>query len=104
MRTGGIDPNSREANPETRKPRPGMLLDCMSHFGVDSKQAIYVGDQGTDRQAAQEAKVKFVYASDYFNKYEEYAGYKLHMYDMDQTLVPYNSSVPYWWVLKCFGA
>jgi len=45
---------------ERPKPHPDMLLKCMDHFGVDAREAVYVGDQETDRQSADAAGMRFV--------------------------------------------
>jgi HAD superfamily hydrolase (TIGR01509 family) len=42
------------------KPHPDMLLKVISHFGVASDQALYVGDSQVDAEAAQAANVPFV--------------------------------------------
>ncbi|MGD8724863.1 MAG: HAD family hydrolase [Desulfobacterales bacterium] len=41
-------------------PHPDMLLKVISHFGVASDQALYVGDSQVDAEAAQAANVPFV--------------------------------------------
>ncbi len=42
------------------KPHPDMLLKVVSHFGIASDQALYVGDSQVDAEAAAAAKVPFV--------------------------------------------
>jgi HAD superfamily hydrolase (TIGR01549 family) len=42
------------------KPHPDMLLKILSHFGIASDQALYVGDSQVDAEAAVAAKVTFV--------------------------------------------
>ena len=42
------------------KPHPDMLLKVLSHFGITSTQAIYVGDSQVDAEAASAAEVPFV--------------------------------------------
>lgn len=42
------------------KPHPDMLLKVVSHFGIASDQALYVGDSQVDAEAAVAAKVPFV--------------------------------------------
>jgi D,D-heptose 1,7-bisphosphate phosphatase len=46
----------RQAHP-WRKPRPGMLLDLIHAWNLDPKQAVMVGDQTSDMQAAAAAGV-----------------------------------------------
>lgn len=45
---------------EHPKPHPDMLNRCLRHFGVRPRQAVYVGDAETDRQAASAAGTHFV--------------------------------------------
>lgn len=47
-----------------RKPGPGMLEALLTHFDTDD--ALYVGDLEIDRQAAENAGIKFIWAKDYF--------------------------------------
>jgi D-glycero-D-manno-heptose 1,7-bisphosphate phosphatase len=42
-----------------RKPNPGMLLDLMRVWETDPSRAVMVGDQDTDRRAAEAAGVAF---------------------------------------------
>jgi HAD superfamily hydrolase (TIGR01509 family) len=42
------------------KPHPDMLLKCAEHFSVAPHEAVYVGDQHTDAQAAEAARMPFV--------------------------------------------
>ncbi|MFN2427553.1 MAG: HAD family hydrolase [Candidatus Binatia bacterium] len=42
------------------KPHPDMLLHCIDHFDVAARDAVYVGDQSTDRQAAEAAGMHFI--------------------------------------------
>jgi HAD superfamily hydrolase (TIGR01509 family) len=42
------------------KPEPDMLLHCLEHFGVAATEAVYVGDQPTDLEAAHAAKIRFI--------------------------------------------
>lgn len=41
-----------------RKPRPGMLLAAIAHFGIDPAASIMVGDSPADIEAAQAAGVR----------------------------------------------
>lgn len=52
---------------ECRKPRPGMLLHLMELTGFDAKDTIMVGDQESDRLAAQNAGCQFQWAHDFFS-------------------------------------
>lgn len=42
------------------KPHPDMLLHCIDHFGVAARDAVYVGDQPTDLEAAEAAGMHFI--------------------------------------------
>ena len=42
------------------KPAPDMLLRCLEHFGVAADEAVYVGDQPTDLEAAEGAGMRFI--------------------------------------------
>jgi HAD superfamily hydrolase (TIGR01509 family) len=45
---------------ERPKPQPDMLLKCLDYFGVDADEAVYVGDQPTDFEAAEAAAIHFI--------------------------------------------
>jgi D-glycero-D-manno-heptose 1,7-bisphosphate phosphatase len=49
-----------------RKPRPGMLIQLMQRADVDESDVLMIGDQESDRQAAQAAGVRFAWAKDFF--------------------------------------
>jgi D-glycero-D-manno-heptose 1,7-bisphosphate phosphatase len=53
-------------NAHCRKPNPGMLETLQSRTGVPWSEIVMVGDEYTDFQAAMNAGVKFVWASDFF--------------------------------------
>ncbi len=45
---------------ERPKPDPGMLLECAARLGVVPAEAVYVGDQESDRRAAEAAGMPFI--------------------------------------------
>ena len=45
---------------EHPKPDPEMILKCTSHFGCSPSEAVYIGDQEIDREAAGRAGVRFI--------------------------------------------
>lgn len=47
------------ADPEWRKPRPGMLLAACAYYDVAPEQAVFVGDADTDAEAAVAAGTGF---------------------------------------------
>ena len=49
---------------ERPKPHPDMLLKCAEHFGVDVGEAVYIGDQETDRESATTAGIRFIAIGD----------------------------------------
>jgi histidinol-phosphate phosphatase family protein len=61
----GILANYRASCP-CRKPAPGAVLDALAHFQAGAGECLFVGDQDTDRLAAEAAKVPFVRADEFF--------------------------------------
>jgi D,D-heptose 1,7-bisphosphate phosphatase len=53
-----ILPHYRKAS-EDRKPGPGMLLRAMAELPCDTKRSFFIGNQSTDRQAADAASVQY---------------------------------------------
>jgi histidinol-phosphate phosphatase family protein len=49
-----------------RKPAPGAILDALNRLEVRAQNCLMVGDQDTDRQAAEAAGVPFSWAWDFF--------------------------------------
>lgn len=49
-----------------RKPAPGAILDALARFEARPDDCLFVGDQDTDRQAAEAAGVPFTWAGDFF--------------------------------------
>jgi histidinol-phosphate phosphatase family protein len=48
-----------------RKPAPGAILQALARFGARAGDCLFVGDQDTDREAAEAAGVPFVWAQDF---------------------------------------
>lgn len=48
------------------KPAPNMLQELMLVAGVEPEQTLFVGDQDSDKQAAEAAGVEFIYAEEFF--------------------------------------
>jgi len=60
-------PNSPYAREDqSRKPRPGMLLEIMAELGASPAETMMVGDQESDREAAEAAGVQFAWAEAFF--------------------------------------
>lgn len=51
-----------------RKPAPGMLTDLMAETGIRADETVFIGDQETDRQAAEAAGCRFSWAWDFFGR------------------------------------
>ena len=49
-----------------KKPEPGMLTGLLRHYRVAASEAIFVGDQPIDAQAANGAGIRFVEARAFF--------------------------------------
>jgi histidinol-phosphate phosphatase family protein len=61
-------PHTAEAHCNCRKPEAGMLERIMRHYGVGPDRTLFVGDAETDRQAAANAGVGFLSASEFFKQ------------------------------------
>ncbi len=59
-------PHAIEMGCPCRKPAPLMLTRIVDHFGVPSRDTLFVGDAETDRLAARSANVRFAWAWDFF--------------------------------------
>jgi D-glycero-D-manno-heptose 1,7-bisphosphate phosphatase len=46
---------------ECRKPKPGLLINAMSSFGVTPNRALFIGDQLSDKIAAEAAALDFLF-------------------------------------------
>lgn len=51
---------------DCRKPNPGMLLEALEDADVHPENAFFVGDMDTDRQAAENAGIRFFWADQFF--------------------------------------
>lgn len=51
-----------EGDTEKHKPDPEPLLECASRLGILPEEAVYVGDAGSDQEAARRAGMTFAYA------------------------------------------
>jgi len=51
---------------QRKKPNPGMLLSLLDRFSISPAEALYVGDQQIDAEAACRAGVPFRWATDFF--------------------------------------
>lgn len=51
---------------DCRKPKPGMLLQALEDANLRPEQAFFVGDMDTDRQAAENAGIRFFWADQFF--------------------------------------
>ena len=51
-----------------RKPGPGAILDALERFGAQAQDCLFVGDQDSDREAADAAGVPFAWAWTFFKR------------------------------------
>jgi histidinol phosphatase-like enzyme len=49
-----------------RKPAPGAILDALDRFQAQPQECLFVGDQDSDRLAAEAAEVPFRWAGEFF--------------------------------------
>jgi D-glycero-D-manno-heptose 1,7-bisphosphate phosphatase len=54
-------PHLIEEECECRKPKPGLLINAMSSFGVTPDRALFIGDQLSDKIAAESAALDFLF-------------------------------------------
>jgi D-glycero-D-manno-heptose 1,7-bisphosphate phosphatase len=59
-------PHPLEQECQCRKPKPGMLLAIMSHYGVGPKHTLFVGNHEIDREAAARAQTDFSWSTSFF--------------------------------------
>ena len=45
---------------DCRKPKPGLLIQAMKYFNVLEENTIFIGDQGTDKLAAKNARITYL--------------------------------------------
>lgn len=60
-----------------RKPKPGMLLELMEELHYSPEQTTMVGDWESDKQAAEAAGCKFIWAHEFFGRVNPFAD-RLH--------------------------
>jgi D-glycero-D-manno-heptose 1,7-bisphosphate phosphatase len=61
-------PHALDATCDCRKPRPGMLLRIMEHYGMKPGATVFVGNHEVDREAAERAGVAFVWSEGLFQQ------------------------------------
>src|SRR4051794_37568834 len=59
-------PHRLDQDCECRKPKPGMLLAIMSHYGLGPSDTLYVGNHEVDREAAARAQTSFSWSTSFF--------------------------------------
>jgi histidinol-phosphate phosphatase family protein len=62
----GLCIHAPNAGCECRKPRPGMLIALMKQLDATPAETLFVGDQESDRLAAEAAGCAFMWARDFF--------------------------------------
>jgi len=58
--------NSFAVECDCRKPKPGMIISLMNRLHYNANHVVFVGDMDTDRLAAENAGVTFVWAKNFF--------------------------------------
>ena len=65
-------PHAADAGCDCRKPKPGLLYELLDAYPlIDRCRVLFVGDQETDRQAAQAVPIDFMWAWDFFGHTRE---------------------------------
>lgn len=57
-------PHAMDAGCGCRKPAPGLLREAMAFYGARAGETLFVGDAGTDREAAARAGVAFLHVAE----------------------------------------
>jgi len=60
-------PHDNKDNCECRKPKPGMINQMISKYGLSKSNSIIVGDSNKDILAGQAAGIKTIYWQQYYN-------------------------------------
>lgn len=60
-------PHQDKDNCSCRKPKPGMILNAINDFNIDSTKSLFIGDKMTDEKASTSAGIKFFYNISNFN-------------------------------------
>lgn len=55
------------ASGKNKKPNKAMIISVMNATGCDPEDMLFVGDQPTDKQAAEAAGVEFIWAHSFFS-------------------------------------
>jgi D-glycero-D-manno-heptose 1,7-bisphosphate phosphatase len=50
-------PHTLEDNCECRKPKPGMIIDAISEFGLEPNKCVMIGDKSSDYEAGKAAGI-----------------------------------------------
>ena len=61
-------PHTLDLRCDCRKPKPGMLLTIMRHYGIGPDDTLFVGNHEVDREAAARAAVAFRWAEEFFGQ------------------------------------
>lgn len=68
-------PHALDVACDCRKPRPGMLLRIMEHYGLPPGGTVFVGNDEVDQKAAERAGVAFVWSERLFGQCARVPGY-----------------------------
>lgn len=67
-------PHPLEVQCNCRKPKPGMLLAIMRHYGIGGADTLFVGNDEVDREAAARAGTAFTWSADLFSNTSRLVG------------------------------
>ncbi len=59
-------PHNISNNCNCRKPKPGMIIQALKEYNINTKQSFLIGDKMTDLQAGKSAKIQFLYNTSNF--------------------------------------
>ncbi len=55
-----------------RKPKPDLLLELVTDYGLKKEKAVFVGNSSSDKSSAEAAGIEFIWAHDFFGWNKEY--------------------------------
>jgi len=61
-----ICPHAHASRCACRKPAPGLISELMVLAATTAEETVFIGDQESDREAAERAGVRFAWAKDFF--------------------------------------
>ena len=74
-------PHVEADNCNCRKPKPGMLIECLENHNLDKKDVLVVGDALRDFQSAKAAGLDYVFVRSDKHSDEEYQSFGVNVYE-----------------------